>query len=106
STCLGNGAPSPPRSREGERAAPISAGWLELHLGRFGVFGSGVEELALVEVEPPGQEIGGELLDLRVVAEHAVVVELPRVRDAVLGAGQLLLQVQEVLVRLEVRVGL
>ena len=66
----------------------------------------GLEVLPLLELERPGEEHGRELLDLGVVVEHAVVVELPRVGDPVLGGGQLLLQLQEVLVGLEVGVGL
>src|SRR6266496_271676 len=88
----------PPACRVACRRAPLSAG-SELDLGGLGVFGSSVEEVALPEVEHVRQEHRGELLDLRVVAQHAVVVVLPRVRHAVLGARQLLLEVQEVLVR-------
>src|SRR5690606_18134484 len=66
----------------------------------------GLEVLALGEREAPGDHVGRERLDLRVVGVDGVVVVLPRVGDAALGAGQLLLQVEEVLVGLQVRVGL
>ena len=65
-----------------------------------------LEVLALVEVELVGDDVRGDRLDLGVIAVDGVVVELPRVGDAALGAGELLLQVEEVLVRLEVGVGL
>src|SRR4051812_23354834 len=77
----------------------MASGCLEADLRGLGVFGSGVEELSLVEVEHAREDHGLELLGLSGVAQHAVVVVLPRVGDAVLRAGQLLLQVQEVLVR-------
>ena len=54
----------------------------------------------------PAMTFDGIDCDLVVVLHHAVVVELPRVRDAVLGGGELLLQRQEVLVRLQVGVRL
>ena len=54
----------------------------------------------------PAIDVRRERLDLGVVLQDAVVVELPRVGDAVLGRGQLLLQRQEVLVRLQVGVRL
>ena len=59
-----------------------------------------------VKLNMPARRFAGNVWMLVVVAQHAVVVELPRVGDPVLGRGELLLQVQEVLVRLEVRVRL
>src|SRR3954470_3726201 len=65
---------------------------------------AGLEVLALGEVEHPGQDRRRERLDLGVVVVHRVVVELPRIGDLVLGAREGLLEVQEVLVGLQVRV--
>ena len=85
--------------------------WLRVHVPKSTVTlprdsSSASKNSRCVEVEHAGEDHARELLDLRVVAQHAVVVELPRVGDAVLGRGELLLQVQEVLVGLEVGVGL
>ena len=66
----------------------------------------GLEVLAPLEVEHPGVEHRGELLELVVVLQHGVVVELPGVGDPALGGRQLLLQCQEVLVGLQVGVRL
>src|SRR4051794_21655124 len=65
-----------------------------------------LEVLTLGEAEATGDGVGREALDLGVVANDGVVVELPRIGDPALGAGELLLQVEEALVRLQVRVGL
>ena len=54
----------------------------------------------------PAMTMVGKRLDLVVVLQHAVVVELPRIGDPAFGGGQFFLQRQEVLVGLEVRVGL
>src|SRR4051812_7399805 len=85
--------------------------WLQRTRSELDVHGAGglalgLEVLPLGEVERTGQERARERLDLGVVAVHGVVVELPRVGDPVLAGGQLLLQVQKVLVRLQVRIGL
>src|SRR5437867_11320960 len=78
----------------------------ELHLRHLGRTLFGLEELALGEVEHSRDDHRRERLDLRVVLLDAVVVELARVRDPVLGRRQFLLQAQEVLIRLEVGVAL
>ena len=65
--------------------AQVDLGHLAVALGRL-------EELPRCEVEHPGDDVGREHLDLVVVGEHAVVVELPREGDLVLGRGELLLK--------------
>src|SRR5436190_749575 len=62
--------------------------------------------LRLREGEDVGDEVRRERLAADVVLHDGVVVALPRKRDAVLGARQLFLDRQHVLVRLELRVGL
>src|SRR3954463_9762351 len=59
------------------------------------------EELALAEAERPGNQDVRERLDRCVVVEHAGVVVLAREADLVLSRGQLLLQLEHVLVRLK-----
>ena len=59
-----------------------------------------------VKPNMPARMLVGKRLDLRVQLQDGVVVELAGVGDPALGAGELLLQRQEVLVRLEVRIGL
>ena len=63
--------------------------------------GLGVEELALREAEQARDEHVRERLDRGVVVEDARVVVLAAERDLVLGRGQLLLELEDVLVRLE-----
>src|SRR5690606_31932754 len=87
-------------------AANAATGTSEADLGRAPRLVVGLEVLALGEAEDVGQDVAREALDLRVVAVDGVVVELPRVGDPPLGAGQLLRQLGEVLVRLQVRVRL
>src|SRR5688572_32947659 len=74
-------------------------------LALFGRFGR-LQQLGGVEAERPGDDAGREGLALDVVFHHRVVVRLAREGDLVLGAGELFLQRQHVLVRLEVGVGL
>src|SRR5436853_6405276 len=64
----------------------------------------GLQKLRGAEAEEAGEEIVRDRLALRVVLHHRVVVGLARERDLVLGAGELLLQREHVLVRLQVRV--
>src|SRR4051794_29631313 len=81
--------------------------WLELDLGRFALGALlDLEVLALADAEGVGEHVPRKRLRLGVQAQHAVVVELARVGDAALGAGQLLLQVEEVGVGLEVGIRL
>src|SRR3546814_3598699 len=78
----------------------------EVDVDPVALFASRLEVLPLREAEPLGDRVGRERLDLGVVAVDGVVVELPRVGDPPLRAGELLLQVEEVRVGLEVGVGL
>ena len=67
----------------------------------------GLEVLALLEVERSWRRYTvGNCWSLLLYVQHGVVVELPGVGHAALGGGQLLLQGQEVLVGLQVGVGL
>src|SRR4051812_27297470 len=66
-------------------------------LGRLGR----LEELGGGETEGPGEHTVGEGLALGVVLGDRVVVRLAREGDLVLGAGELLLQREHVLVRLQ-----
>src|ERR687895_2618844 len=63
-----------------------------------------VEEVATGEAKRAGDQDVREHLQRGVVLEHAGVVVLPREADLVLGRGQLLLEVEHVLVRLQIRV--
>src|SRR5690349_21366903 len=65
-----------------------------------------LEELAFPESERAGDQDGREHLDRVVVRQDRVVVDLARDRDLVLGVPELPLEVEEVLVRLQLRVGL
>src|SRR5690606_37080937 len=80
----------------------------ELHAGRLGDRGGirHLEELALGESEPAHEERVREDLDLGVELAYAAVVEATRRLDLVFGVDELALQLQEVLVRLQLRVGL
>src|SRR2546423_9633363 len=59
-----------------------------------------LEELARREVEHAGDDARRELLHLVVIGKDRVVVELARERDPAFSCRQLLLQSEEVLVRL------
>src|SRR5438309_9330988 len=63
-----------------------------------------LEEVTLREPEHPGDEHVREGLDRLIEVEDRRVVVLPREADLVLGRRQLLLEVQDVLVRLELRI--
>src|SRR5919197_2274518 len=76
----------------------------EIDRGDRGRLGLRLEELALGEPEGPGEEPVREDLDGVVVVEDAGVVVLAAERDLVLGRGDLFLERQDVLVRLELRV--
>ena len=93
------------RARCATRAGRSVSG--EAHLRRLAL---GVvldlEELPLGEAERVGEDHGREGLDRVVEGEHRVVVDLARDGDLVLGVAELVLQVEEVLVRLQLRVGL
>src|SRR5438067_1654716 len=88
------------------RRARRGGGGVEGHMHRIAGGLLDLEVFASGEVEHPRDDDRGEGLDLRVVALHGVVVELPRVGDAAFRTRQLLLKVQEVLVGLEVGIRL
>src|SRR5262245_33476880 len=69
-------------------------------LGRLGR----LQQLGGAEAEGPGEDIVRERLALGVVLHHRVVERLAREGHLVLGAGELLLQPEHVLVGLEVGV--
>src|SRR5438552_4663237 len=75
---------------------------LELNLDRTAGGFLDLEELPRREMTHPRDDARGKRLDLRVQRGHLVVVELTGVGDLRLGAGELLLQREEVLVRLQV----
>src|SRR5689334_10820983 len=82
---------------------------LKLHLRRLIerlALLANVEELARPEAEHSGEQRGRELLDARVVLLHGVVEEPPRRRELVLDVGEFGLQLLEIGIGLEVRVGL
>ena len=54
----------------------------------------------------PAKKRDGNVLDLDVEVAHGHVVEAPRGLDLVLGVGELVLELEEVLVGLQIRVGL
>src|SRR5687768_3582840 len=76
----------------------------QVHLGHHGVRLGDLEVVALAEPEHAGDEDGGEGLDRRVELAHRAVVMLAAEPDLVLRRGQLLLELHDVLVRLELRV--
>src|SRR3954454_18797211 len=65
-----------------------------------------LEELAFGEAQTSGEHVVGEHLDLGVELPHAAVVEPARRLDLVLGVDEVGLEPQEVLARLQLRVGL
>src|SRR5215471_3307360 len=79
---------------------------LEFHLrGRLGVVGGGELRHRLVSAEEGGgPEHARKGLELGIIGANRVDVVAPCDRDPVLGALELRLESQEVLVRLEVRV--
>src|SRR6266849_5251961 len=82
------------RTRIIRYAAPMSCGGsVEGHLGSFALSRRGdFEELARLESQHVGKDIGRELLDLGVqVADHCVVVAA-RVLDGIFDLGQRVLQ--------------
>ena len=82
---------------------------LELHLRRRldrHALLTEVEELTLVEAERPGEQHRRELLDGSVELADGAVEEAARGGELVLDVGKLGLQAEEVLVRLQVGVGL
>src|SRR5688572_33462104 len=76
----------------------------QVHLGHDGVRLGDLEVVALAEPEHAGDEDGGEGLNRGIELAHRAVVVLPAEADLVLRRGQLLLELHDVLVRLEIRV--
>src|ERR1700722_8739175 len=94
------------RTRIGLRASAIGlrvSGFridgLELHGYWFAVGFAGLEELASLEVEHAGQNVGGEHLYFRVQIAHHGVVVTARVLDGVFRLAQRALQLRELLGR-------
>ncbi len=94
-----------PGARE-RQVPPARRSRAEVDLRGLALRHVGLEELALLEPERPGEHDPGERLDRVVEREHRVVVDLPRDGDPVLRPGQLVLELPEVLVRLQLRIGL
>src|SRR5471030_2948725 len=87
---------------------PTASG-LELHARRLlelRAIPADIEEGALGKAEDAGKQRGRELLDAGVKFLHRVVVEPARGSELVLDVGNLRLQLHEVLVGLEVGIGL
>src|SRR5690348_11016768 len=78
----------------------------ELHFDVLlrGVIVRQVEELALLEAQGLGDHVAGEDLHLDVQVAGVGVVEAAGGLDLILGVAQLVLEVQEVLVGLQVRI--
>src|SRR6266542_3872610 len=79
---------------------------LELHLGRLLATGRGLEEGLLLEAAEGGDHAAGIKLEPRVVVAHRLVEAHALHRDPVLGALELALQLEEVLVGLELGIAL
>src|SRR6187431_2480877 len=80
----------------------------ELHARRLADRGAvdDLEELPLVEAEVAGEQVVREHLDLGVQLPNAAVVEAAGGLDLVFGVDDRLLQLEEVLARLQLRIGL
>src|SRR5580692_3923467 len=89
--------------------ADAAGRFLELHLRRLAdglTLAAEIEELLFGKAERAGEQRRRESLDAGIVFLHRIVEEPPRRRDLVLQIGELRLQLLEVLVGLEVRIGL
>src|SRR3989344_7503777 len=64
----------------------------------------GLEERLRLEAEDARDELGGDRFDLGVQVAHRAVVKAARGLELVLGGRELALEIEEVYVRLEVRV--
>src|SRR6266436_7908787 len=83
------------------------AGCVEAHLGRFAFGGGGYfEELARLESQHVGKNVGRKLLDLGVEIAHDGIVVAPRVLHRVLALGERSLERSETFDGTELRVGL
>jgi len=79
-------------------------GLAEIGVGDFADGGGDVEVVLGLEAERPGDEVAGEALALVAIVADVAVEEPPGRLDAVLGIDQLGLELEEMLVRLELRV--
>src|SRR5437870_10606992 len=83
---------------------------LELHLRGLvellALLGADVEELLRGEAERASEQHRGELLDAGVVLLHGIIEEAAGRGQLVLDVGELALQLLEVLIGLEIRIGL
>src|SRR5215510_9332804 len=91
---------------DGSASSPLT---LELHLRGLvellALVDTDVEKLLWGEAERAGKQHGGELLDAGVVLLHGVVEEAAGGRKLVLDVGELALELLEVLIGLQVRIG-
>src|SRR5438067_1771388 len=78
---------------------------VEVHLRRF-LRSGGAAEVRLLREPASGHEVGRKLLGGGVVGRYHVVVALALDGDAILGSLELRLQLEEVLIRFQVRVAL
>src|SRR5438128_5190244 len=78
----------------------------ELDLDVAPIFRGHREQLGWPVREPVRQDLVGNLLDARIERGHGVVVELATVGDLILEIADTALELQEGLIRLEVRIAL
>src|SRR5439155_27233312 len=89
----------------GQASPPAGSGLeAEVDLWDGGVLLRDLEVVAPVEAEDPGQQRVGEGLNRGVVLPDRAVVVLAGEADLVLGGGQLLLKLHDILIRLELGV--
>src|SRR6266516_2414757 len=89
----------------GQASPPGGSGFeAEVDLWDGGVLLRDLEVVAPAEAEDPGQQRVGEGLNRGVVLPDRAVVMLPGETDLVLGGGQLLMELHDILVGLELRV--
>ena len=102
-----DGARAAPRRRPAARARCVARGWRQNRTPTGPRSSPAASKYSRLRMPADaGHDVARHRLDGRVQRLHRGVEELPGVGDLVLGAHQLGLQLQEVLVRLEVRVGL
>ena len=78
----------------------------ELHLRNFAIGRiDDLPEIGFGKPEHPGDDVRREERDCGIVVRRGVVVVLTRKRDLVLSRSEFLLQMQEILIRLELRIG-
>ena len=92
------------------KRAPLVRGpdglfYVEVHVGCVLAAGVGLEVRPLMEAEHAGEDIVGEGLDLEVVIIHGAIEFPAGVVDPVLGAGNIGLEVLELLGRFQIGVG-